>query len=128
MTAFQQDIAAAQDFATKTDSLAALMPVLCDVLKQNGYALVGITFTYRFQTVDTGFTAAFALRNGVYSDLNADDAADVTISGKEADLLAVFQRRLNPVKALLFKKSRLRATRRRSQNWRRFCIELLQTA
>lgn len=104
MTEFTKDILAVEAFAAKTDSLAALVPALCAVLARNGGALAELTYAYRMRATDTGYAVAFALRKGVFSELDAAAPVDVTVSGTEANLLAVFQRKLNPAVGLLTKK------------------------
>lgn len=91
-------------FADQCTGLAELVPELYGVLGRNGDALRDITHAYRVRATDTGYTEAFALRSGALDALTAADAVDVTVLGTEANLLAVFQRKLNPVKALLLGK------------------------
>lgn len=91
-------------FTDQCTGLAQLVPELYGVLGRNGDALTDVTYAYRMHATDTGYTNAFALRGGVFEALGALDAVDVTVLGTEANLLAVFQRKLNPVKALLLGK------------------------
>ena len=100
----QRDIQALYAQADQATSLATLLPALFDVLRRNSESLAGTNYAYRLTTADTGFTCAFALRNGAFAALNDGDAVDVTVTGTEANLLAVFQRKLNPLKAILLRK------------------------
>ena len=104
LTSFQQDIESMYRFADGCKSLEPLVTELCEVLKRNGEARVGVTYSYRLQATDSGYRYAFALRNGAFTPLTATDATDVTVSGKEANLLAVFQRKLNPMAGVLTRK------------------------
>ena len=103
-TPLQQDIEALHATAAQSESLTTLVPALCDVLRRNSDALAGINDAYRIEALDTGYTFAFALRAGVLLLLDANEGVDVTVQGKEANLLAVFQRKLNPAKGLLLGK------------------------
>ena len=105
--AFKQDIQAMYAQADQATDLAALLPALFDVLKRNRESLAGTTYAYRLTATDTGYACAFALQDGAFASLGAADAVDVTVSGTEANLLAIFQRKLNPLKAILFQKIRV---------------------
>ncbi|MDD3214007.1 MAG: SCP2 sterol-binding domain-containing protein [Eubacteriales bacterium] len=105
--AFRRDINAMYATAEQAHSLPALIPVLCDMLRRNGDSLVGITYAYRLTTIDTDYSFAFSLTEGAFCDLSPSAPVDVVVSGREANLLAVFQRRLNPAKALLLRKIRV---------------------
>ena len=100
----QRDIQALYAQADQATSLATLLPALFDVLRRNSESLAGTNYAYRLTTADKGFTCAFALRNGAFAALSDGDAVDVTVTGTEANLLAVFQRKLNPLKAILLRK------------------------
>ena len=105
---FEQDRDALLTYAMRCKHLAELVPSLYDLLLRHPATLSQVTNTYRLQTTDTAETYAFALRQGVFKTLTDRDTVDVTVSGKEVNLLAVFQRTLNPVTALLLHKIQLR--------------------
>lgn len=102
--AFRRDIDAMYATAARADSLSALIPSLCDMLRRNRDSLGGVTYAYRLTTTDTGYSYAFSLTQGEFCDLSSSAPVDVIVSGREASLLAVFQRRLNPATALLLRK------------------------
>ena len=104
---FQKDVQSLYELATACDSLTVFMPALGDMLSRNSAALVGITYAYRLIAIDTGFSCAFALNSGHYTPLNDNDRVDVTVSGKKSNLLAIFQRTLNPATAILLHKIRV---------------------
>lgn len=82
-------------------ALAPLLDELCALLSRHPDALAAINSRYRLIAPDTGLSCAFALEHGAYRALSDTDAADVTVSGKEGDLLRVFRRELSPMAALL---------------------------
>ena len=104
---FKQDIDALCRFANQCKSLDALTPELGNVFLRNAGALAEVTYRYRMVGADTGYRFAFALDHGCYAVLTDTDAVDVTVTGAETNLLAIFQRKLNPVNALLFGKLKL---------------------
>lgn len=108
---FRKDIDAMYALALQCDSLAALVPALCDVLRRNGDSLAGVTYAYRLVATDTGYVCAFSLEDGQFAERSPDDPTDVTVSGPESNLLAVFQRRLNPAAAMLFGKIKVRGSK-----------------
>ncbi len=104
---FKKDIEALYAQAARCDRLDTLIPALYTVFRRNGDALADINYAYRLVATDTSLTRAFSLADGQFAELTPDATVDVTVRGKEADLLAVFQRRLNPVAALALRKLRL---------------------
>jgi hypothetical protein len=104
---FKKDVDALYAHAARCDRLDALIPALYEVFRRNGKALADIRYAYRLVATDTGLTRAFSLMDGRFAELAADVPVDVTVRGREADLLAVFQRKLNPVLALALRKLRL---------------------
>ncbi|MCE5344605.1 MAG: SCP2 sterol-binding domain-containing protein [Eubacteriales bacterium] len=104
---FRQDIDAMYAQAARCDRLDALVPSLYAVLGRNGKALAGISYAYRLSATDTGYTCAFSLTDGRFAELTKGASVDVTVVGREANLLSVFQRRLNPVAALALRKIRV---------------------
>ena len=105
--AFKQDIQAMYALAAQCDGLASLVPALCDVLRRNEASLTELTYSYRLAASDTGYRYAFALVQGRFAELEEGRAVDVTVTGLENNLLAVFQRKLNPAAALLLGKIKL---------------------
>ena len=108
--AFRRDIQAMYAQAERSDSISQLIPSLYGVLRRNEDSLRGITYAYRLTAVDSGFTCTFALRNGTFSELSALSTVDVTVSGKEANLLAVFQRKQSASVALMMIKIKVRGS------------------
>ena len=108
---FKQDINAMYQLADQANSLDALVPSLCDVLRRHQPELQDISYSYRLHATDTEYNAAFSLDKGVFSDLAADAKTDVTIAGLEKNLLSIFQRKLNPAMALMLGKVKLSGSR-----------------
>ena len=108
---FQNDVEALYALADGCESLAVFMPALGEMLSRNSAALTSVTNAYRLVAADTGYTYAFALRSGIFELLSPTEPADVTVTGKEANLLAVFKRTLNPATALLMKKIRVQGSK-----------------
>lgn len=102
--AFRRDIDAMYAQAAQADSLPALIPALGSMLRRNRDSLGGVSYAYRITASDTGYNYAFALAEGEYAELPPTAPVDVVVSGREANLLAVFQRKLNPATALLLRK------------------------
>lgn len=109
--AFKQDIEAMYTLAARCDSLAVLVPALYDVLRRNEESLFDVTYTYRLFATDTSYTCAFALDHGRFLELAAGDRVNVTVTGLESNLLAVFQRKLNPAAALLLGKIKINGSK-----------------
>ncbi len=82
-------------------SLKEIIEALCGALKRNSDAIAEITNSYRICASDTGYTHAFSIKEGVLTDIDEVDEADVTITGTEANLLAVFRRQISPMSAML---------------------------
>jgi len=104
---FRQDIEAMYAYTEQCDNLDAVVASLYDVFRRNGDSLAGVTASYRLVASDTGFTGGFALTQGRFAELAPSAPADVTVTGREANLMAIFQRRLNPVTAMLTRKIKI---------------------
>lgn len=104
----QRDIRALYREADGGLGLPALMEGVCAALARHPEALAGISGRYAVLAADIGFTCAFSLNDGVFSPLSPGTAVDVSITGHEADLLAVFRCELAPLPALLRGKIRVR--------------------
>lgn len=87
--------------ADRQGTLGQLMDAICSVLGRHPDQLAGMTHSYRLLASDSGYATAFGLQDGVLERLDDLRPVEVTVIGKEADLLAVFQRKLPPLKALL---------------------------
>jgi len=109
--AFKQDIDSMNAIAPQCDSLSILIPLLCDVLQRNEESLADITYAYRLESTDTGYRCAFALDQGWFTTLAENDRVDVTVTGLEQNLLAIFQRKLNPAAALLLGKVKINGSK-----------------
>lgn len=103
----QREIRALYAQADGGTGLAALLDGICDALRKHPDALAQINGSYAVRTLDTGLSRAFALKNGTFADLPAESRTDVTIAGREGDLLRVFRRELSPMAALLRGKLRV---------------------
>lgn len=103
-SAMKQDIEAVYLLADGGESLSRLMEAIGGVLARHGDELQDITASYRLQSSDTEYIMGFALERGQYRLLGDQEEADVMVLGKEQDLLAVFQRKLSPMAALLRRK------------------------
>lgn len=104
----QRDIRALMERSDAVSSLSSLMEEVCGLLKGHADALRSIDSRYRLETSDTGYVCAFALEKGAYRPLAADEAADVTLLGKETDLLRIFRGELSPMAALLSGRVKIR--------------------
>ena len=100
MEALKQEIQNILDTLDASVSFEKLMEQFCTALKNNPEALGSLAGRYRLTAVDTGAHVAFALSENGFQALDASEAADATISGKEADLLKIIRRELNPMTAM----------------------------
>jgi predicted lipid carrier protein YhbT len=105
--AFRRDIDAIYALAERSERLEELNPSLYAMLGRNEEALGGISYAYRLAATDTGYACAFALRDGRFAELGSGARVDVTVTGREANLLAVFQRRVSPVAAIALRRIRV---------------------
>lgn len=98
---FQQQLHAMLEAGSGSSTVAELLDTLTGLIRQHEDTFRSVTNSYRLAATDTGTTRAFALTGGVYRELADGEPADVTITGKEQHLLAVFNKKLNPAGALL---------------------------
>ncbi len=101
---FKQDVERMFAEAERCQNLAQLGDALCGMVARNEAAFKDITHSYRFAASDTGTARAFALEDGRYRALDDNAKTDVTVTGTEKNLLAVFQRKISPAGALLFRR------------------------
>lgn len=97
----KQDIQALYKAADEGAKLPALIDGICNAIGNHPEAIGETTFSYRICASDTGYTKAFSIQNGRLSPMDEMDEADVTVTGQEADLLAVFRRKVSPMSAML---------------------------
>ena len=97
--------------ADKGTGLPVMMDGICAALKNNEDELKGVTYSYRLCASDTGYVRAFSLVDGRYADKTEMDEADVIVTGREADLLAILQRRIAPMSAILRGKITVRGSK-----------------
>lgn len=97
--------------ADKGASLPAMMDGICAAIKNNKEELKGVTYSYRLCASDTGYVRAFSLVDGEYVDKTEMDEADVIVTGREIDLLAVLQRKIAPMSAILRGKISVRGSK-----------------
>lgn len=81
-------------------SFASLMERFCQALEAHPEALGALSGSYRLKTTDTGVDLGFALGENSFRRLEENEKADAILSGKEADLLALIRRELNPMTAM----------------------------
>ena len=99
--ALKADIKALYQKADTGASLPAMMDGICNLFQRHGEALRGVTYSYRICATDTGYVKGFSLVDGQYFDKTEADEADVIVSGTEQNLLAILQRKLSPMSAIL---------------------------
>ena len=107
-TTIRQEIQQVYRLADRDGSLPELMEAICAVLQRHPGELAHLTHSYRLVSADTGYTLAFGLESGVFARLDDAQAVDVEITGKEQNLLAVFQRKIAPLTALLLGRVKLK--------------------
>ena len=99
-----QEMAAIYALAEKDPSLPRLLEAIFALLPRHEAELQGLSHSYRLHATDTDYTAAFSLNHGHFSLLSVNAPAEVTLFGKEGDLLLILQHKLSPVTALLLRK------------------------
>ena len=104
MASFQEDIHQVYALAEREASLANVMEAILSVLERHEDALGDITHRYYLYAKDTGYGLAFGLQNGILERGISKEAAEVTVIGREVDLLQVMSRRVSPLKALMLGK------------------------
>jgi hypothetical protein len=107
-TTLKQEIQRVYTLADRDGSLPELMDAICAVLQRHPQELAHLTHSYRLVSTDTGYTTTFGLTEGVFARLPEDQAVDVEVTGKEQNLLAVFQRKVAPLTALLLGRVKLK--------------------
>ena len=107
----QRDLQALYRHAQDGMALDALTDAICAMLARHTDALRGVDGRYRLKAADTGYARAFALEDGVYRELDSAAPVDVTILGREGDLLRVFRRELSPMSALVRGKIRVQGSK-----------------
>lgn len=98
---FQQELNAMLEKGSGSLSLAQVLDGLTELIGRHGDTFQKVTNSYRLIATDSGVARAFALENGHYQPLAENEPADVTITGKEQHLLAIFNKQLKPAMALL---------------------------
>lgn len=87
--------------AGKGASFEELMERFCGALQNHTEVLGVLSGRYRLKTADTGLSFAFELGQNHFRMLDASEAVDAAISGKESDLMALIRRELAPMPAIL---------------------------
>jgi len=90
--------------------LSEVLDGLCGLLERYGSVFEEVTASYRLTAADSGTSRAFALKGGQYLPLGDNEPVDVTITGKEQHLLAIFNKQLNPAGALLTGKIKVKGS------------------
>lgn len=90
--------------------LQQVLEGLTALISRHPDTFAGISYSYRLIASDTGVSCAFMLENGLYAPLNEAADVDVTLSGKEQHLLAIFNRQLKPAAALLTGKLKVKGS------------------
>ena len=107
----RQEIEVLYALAEQGVPLDKLIEFIFSMLPRHEAELSAITNSYRLCAADTNYEAAFSLTNGHFSALGREADTDAVITGKEADLYMVFQRKLSPMAALLRGKIKLRGSK-----------------
>ena len=92
------------------ETLEDLIDGICGALERNADAIADVTYSYRICASDTGFTRAFSVKQGKLTEMSEIDEADVTVTGTEANLLAVFRRQVSPMSAMLRGKIKIKGS------------------
>lgn len=101
MADLKEEIRTLRAKAAQGDGLEALLRGIAQALQNHPEECAGIHHSYRFQASDTGVGIAFCLDGGKYAPLGDGEAATVTVTGTEDNLMKLVRGELNPVKALL---------------------------
>lgn len=109
-TLFQQELEALLAKGSGEMSLAQVLDSLTTLLICHKETFRGVTNSYRLTASDSGISRAFALEDGRYRPLTDSDETDVTITGKEQHLLAIFNKQLKPAAALLTGKLKVKGS------------------
>lgn len=107
----RDEIQALYKRADAGESLAVMLDGVLTALRGNEDAIADVTHSYRICATDTGYTRAFSIKDGVVSEIGETDEADVTVSGDEKNLLAVFRKQVSPISALLRGKVRIKGSK-----------------
>lgn len=107
---FQQELHAMLDSGSHDLAFRQVLEGLQELIERHSAVFTDISASYRLTAADSGISRAFELKRGQYRPLGEDEAADVTISGKEQHLLAVFHKKLNPAGALLTGKIKVKGS------------------
>ena len=111
MSSIKEEVQLLYRRADQGETLAGLIDQICRVFREHPQELKGFTNSYRLCATDTGYVKAFSLVDGQYFDKTEMDEADVILSGRESDLLAILRRRISPLSALLRGKVQLRGSK-----------------
>ncbi len=107
---FQQELENMLAAGSGSQSLAQVLDGLTALLQRHQDTFREVTNSYRLAASDSGVTRAFKLENGCYRPLGDAEPADVTITGKEQHLLAIFNKQLKPAAALLTGKLKVKGS------------------
>jgi len=110
MEQLKQDIQELVARAGEGAGFGELMQRFVEALQRQPQALGELQGRYRLETTDTGLCCAFALSEDGYQPLEKDEKVDAAISGKEADLLALIRREMNPMTAMFTGKVRVQGS------------------
>ena len=91
-------------------SFAEVVEGFAGALQRHPETLGELAGRYRLQTTDTNLSYSFALTDNRYQTLGDRETVDVAISGREADLLRVLHRELNPAAAMFTGKLRVQGS------------------
>jgi len=110
MEELKQKIQALLAGAGEGASFPQLMDRFIEALQEHPDALGALAGSYRLQTTDTGYCAAFELADRSLTLLDDSAKADAVISGSEQTLMAVIRRELNPMTAMFTGKLRIQGS------------------
>lgn len=101
MADLREEIRILRDKAAQGEGLESLLRGIAQALKNHPDECANISASYRFQASDTGVGLAFRMDKGAYAPIGDGEAATVTVTGTQDNLMKLIRGELNPVKALL---------------------------
>lgn len=108
---FREDLAALYRTVDEASTLNEVVEPLAALLSRHPDTLAHITASYRLSPTDSPESFAFALHGGKLERLAQSAPTDVTVIGASESLMAVFQKKLSPMAALLRGKVRIKGNK-----------------
>ena len=107
MATWQEDVTALQERMKTETSIATALGDIIATMSEHSDELKDVTAAYRFCPKESE-AVGVRLTNGVVSPLDDSEAADVTVSGSGEAMLHVLSGTLNPLKAILLGKLKVK--------------------